>query len=179
MLHERVDASPQTATLGRRSLRYASSSYLVSMDCLVYGTSENMRPASAEDISRPVAGARIAVVDDEPSVTRFLSRLLSIHGYYVLAEDPVRILGRLREEPDCVDLLVTDQSMPNMTGTELVAFAREVRPTLPVLLITGHIEVTTLEEVERWGRSACVAKPIDTNELIAKVTRLLAQATLH
>ena len=92
MLHERVDASPQTATLGHRSLRYASSSYLVSMDCLVYGTSENMRQASAEDISRPVAGARIAVVDDEPSVTRFLSRLLSIHGYYVLAEDPVRIL---------------------------------------------------------------------------------------
>ena len=83
----------------------------------MYGTSENMRQASGEDISRPVAGARIAVVDDEPSVTRFLSRLLSIHGYYVLAEDPVRILGRLREEPDCVDLLLTDQSMPDMTGT--------------------------------------------------------------
>ena len=48
-----------------------------------------------------------------------------------------------------------------------------------MLLITGHSEVTTLEEVERWGRSAYVAKPIDTNELLAKVTQLLARATLH
>ena len=119
------------------------------------------------------------MVDDEPPVTRFLSHLLSIHGYCVLAEGPVRILGRLREEPECVDLLLTDQSMPDMTGAELVAHAREVRPTLPVPLCTGHSEMSTLEEAERRGLSASLAKPAETNELLAQVTWLLTQATLH
>ena len=134
-----------------------------------------MSEASVEHTARQNDGARIAVVDDEPSVTRFLSRLLSIHGYDVLADDAVKMLGRLREEPDCVDLLLTDQSMPDMTGAELVAHAREVRPALPVLLITGYSEITTSEEVNRWGLSAYVAKPIDTEELLAQVERLLAE----
>ena len=135
-----------------------------------------MRSETSRDANQANAGERIGVVDDEPLVTRFLTKFLALHGFAVVAHDAVQMLGRLRDEPNCVDLLLTDHSMPDMTGVELVAEARALRPTLPVVLITGYSETTTCEDVQAWGLSAYMTKPIDTGELLTEVRRLLTES---
>jgi DNA-binding NtrC family response regulator len=137
---------------------------------------DNMRTDTSWDANHANACKRIGVVDNEPLVTRFLTKILALHGFAVMANDVVQTLGRLRGEPNCVDLLLTDQSMLDMTGTELVAEACALRSTLPVVLITGYSETTTCEDVQAWGLSGYMTKLIDTGELLTEVQRALTES---
>lgn len=119
--------------------------------------------------------ARIAVVDDEPSVARLIARLLKMHGFEVWVEpDCKAVLKALQADADCVDLLITDQTMPGMTGGELVTAARALAPQLPVMLVTGYSAEMSMQEVETWGNSAYMTKPLDLPHLLREVRGLLS-----
>ena len=121
--------------------------------------------------------SRIIVVDDEPSVARFVSRLLEIHGYNVQVFNDSRAVATLfRSGHAQGDLLLTDQTMPGMTGVELVQEVREIVPLLPIILFTGFSESISEEEVASWGRSAYLDKPVDSAHLIAVIEDLLTAA---
>lgn len=91
--------------------------------------------------SQPQAPLRILVVDDDSLVRMGTMAMVEELGHIVVAEagSGAQALALLREG-GAVDLLLTDQAMPGMTGQQLADAAREVRPGLPVLLATGYAD---------------------------------------
>ena len=89
---------------------------------------------------QPVPGGdeRILFVDDEPMIADLGRKMLGQLGYAVTATtDPVAALALLRRNPGCFDLLITDMTMPGMSGMELVQETNALRPELPVIVCTG------------------------------------------
>jgi CheY-like chemotaxis protein len=121
------------------------------------------------------AGGResILVVDDEVPVGQVVKRLLESQGYHVtLAHGPDEALRLLVADPS-FDLVITDQTMPSMTGLELASRIRQSSPQLPVILITGFSRVTTPEQLLKAGIAASMTKPFSGRELASCVRGVL------
>ncbi|NOY94254.1 MAG: response regulator [Deltaproteobacteria bacterium] len=112
---------------------------------------------------------RVLLVDDEVAVTRGTRRLLRRLGYTVeVCNDGASALALFLDDPDAFDVVVTDHSMPGLTGTELTRALRKVRPELPVILTTGFDARTTLEGEEALFSSVLI-KPFGGQELGASI----------
>jgi CheY-like chemotaxis protein len=123
--------------------------------------------------------ARLLLVDDEAMVVRVIARLLERSGFDVTVyTNPAEALSRLQAEPQAFDVLLTDMTMPEMTGIELARGASAAGATLPVVLLSGWID----NEAERLARAAGIArvlsKPIQVAALVAAV-RAVVPATRH
>jgi len=81
-------------------------------------------------------------------------------------------LAALRRDPGAFDAVITDQTMPKMSGTDLARQARELRPDLPVILTTGYGERVESESLQT-DIAAVAAKPFDVGALIQKLRRAL------
>src|SRR6266404_6652505 len=113
----------------------------------------------------------ILVVDDELSARSFARDALQAHGYTVLdTDEPQEALQILRDQP--VHLLVVDVVMPLMRGTELADRAQAIRPSLKVLLVSGH----PTSDIGPSGRPF-LAKPFSIETLANAVGDLLAPAS--
>lgn len=110
------------------------------------------------------APVRILFVDDEERILRSLAMQFRRH-YEVLTEsDPQRALQRLREEP--VHVLVSDQRMPQMTGAQLLAEAREIAPNTLRILLTGYSDLdAAVEALNDGGIFRYLTKPWDQQEM--------------
>ena len=120
---------------------------------------------------RPVGGTeRLLVVDDEVSVASLLKRLLEKAGYTVDAfvESPMA-LDAFSSSPATYDLLITDMTMPQLTGDILIQKIREIRPGFPVILCSGYSEKIDLEKAAGLGVDEFATKPLSG----AKLTRLI------
>jgi len=123
---------------------------------------------------RTIAG-HILLVDDEPSVVNCLTEVLTGAGCRVTATvDSREALARFTEDPFAFDLVVTDQTMPGITGDALIAAISSVRPDVPVVLCTGHSEAIDEDEARALGIGAFLLKPVETGLLLDTVERLLA-----
>ena len=118
---------------------------------------------------------RILVVDDEPQITRVLRTALTGSGYEVRTADDGHSGLRLAREW-LPDLVITDVSMPNMSGIELCRQLR-AESTLPVIVLSVKGEEKTKVEALDAGADDYVTKPIGMDELLARVRRNLARAT--
>ena len=126
-----------------------------------------------EEVAHPVAvpipsgrAERVLFVDDERSLVRIADRTLQDLGYRPTIEtDSVRALEMFRQAPDGFDLLVTDFSMPGLSGLELARAVHGIRPDLPILLATGFIEDIPPEDLEEAGVRATIRKPSTKREL--------------
>lgn len=117
--------------------------------------------------------ARIVVVDDEVALTEFLQDLLEVKGFEVSAyNDPEVARDELCNSEVAYDLLITDQTMPQLTGIELVDAVRRCRPDLPVIMCTGYSAVASEEVARARGVDAYLPKPIDINQLEEAIVRL-------
>jgi two-component system, NtrC family, sensor kinase len=120
----------------------------------------------------PTASAllRILVVDDERFVTESVARLLESQGHEVVgASDGTAALRRYCEQP--FDLVLTDIVMPGMGGVEFVQRLRAVDPSAQVLIMTGHIAQSQIDELVRDGAIGVVQKPFVADELLAAVAK--------
>jgi len=121
--------------------------------------------------------ANVLVVDDEAAIATFLRELFEMNGFTVKSfTSSAAVLEHCRGEPAWPDLLVTDQTMPGMTGSELIDRVRQEPPDLPVILCTGHSDVLTDEGVRAWGRCVLFRKPTRIGPLIATARALLCTA---
>jgi CheY-like chemotaxis protein len=103
-------------------------------------------------------------------------QILERLGFAVVAKtSSLDALETFQEKPDEFDLVITDQVMPNMTGTQLARDLISIRPDIPVILCSGFPENVCLDEVERIGIKKFVMKPISREE-IAKVIRAVLDA---
>src|SRR6185295_3650820 len=95
--------------------------------------------------------AIILLVDDEPLVCGFASTVLERRGYKVyIAHGAAEALQIFRDHMDEIDLVVTDINMPVMSGPEMAQIMRQERPALPLLFISGGIEV-----LPEWTKVTC------------------------
>src|SRR6478735_1757532 len=117
--------------------------------------------------------AKILVVDDQEMMRDSLAANLVREGHEVIAAgDGAAAVGRLQAQR--FDLLVTDLKMPRMTGIELLAEAKRLRPELPVVLMTAFATVQTAVEAMKLGAYDYIQKPFDGDEI-----RLLVERTLE
>lgn len=125
----------------------------------------------------PALSGRVLVVDDDESAGDFMGDLLATWGLTptVLHESPAA-LEMLRARPDAFDLVVLDLTMPRMNGLELARRLRTLRGDLPLILYSGYSEGLSEDQLRAAGVNARVHKPVDTDELLAIVRRLLPAA---
>jgi PAS domain S-box-containing protein len=120
-------------------------------------------------------GERVLLVDDEKLLIELLRMALGELGYAVEAvTQPDAALELVRAAPARFALVITDQAMPGMTGLQLAAELRQIRPDLPVILMTGHSLTITLERVKAIGIAQLLLKPITTHSLGAAVHAALS-----
>ncbi|MBN2716560.1 MAG: response regulator [Deltaproteobacteria bacterium] len=112
----------------------------------------------------------LLVVDDEPLLVDICGKLLQSMGYRVITTmDVNEALDVLQDESVHIDLLLTDQTMPQMKGSELAARAMKLRPGLPVILCTGFSRTIDEEAAMKMGISRFIQKPVRKKELAAAV----------
>jgi PAS domain S-box-containing protein len=116
----------------------------------------------------------VLLVEDEPMVCDTERYLLESLGYeVVVANDAEEALRALRADARRYDLLITDQTMPHMTGEALAREALRLRADLPVIVCTGHQERLPVERANRVGIRACLTKPIELERLAHTIRTVL------
>jgi len=122
----------------------------------------------------PFGQERILLVDDEPKVAEIGQRMLEHLQYRVtVATCSPEALAAFRQRPEAFDLVVTDMTMPGMTGAELAADLLRIRAGLPVILCTGYSDRITEAEASRIGVRALMMKPLVLRDLAETVRRVL------
>jgi CheY-like chemotaxis protein len=122
-------------------------------------------------------GESILLVDDEETFVFAVQKMLEHLGYRVVAgTDSREALEVFRAQSDLFDLIITDQTMPNLTGDRLAREMLKIRPDIPVILCSGSDPGTgslSLREANSIGISELVTKPMDRRELAGVVRRVL------
>jgi PAS domain S-box-containing protein len=119
-------------------------------------------------------GERVLLVDDEPVLLRMSMQTLERLNYRVIpASGGMEAWAILEQDPMAVDLLVTDQTMPRMTGFELVQRARALRPDLPAIICTGFSHTLTAELAAQIPGLVVQYKPLTSRDLSLAIRRVL------
>src|SRR3954471_12322871 len=122
--------------------------------------------------------ARILVVDDQELMRDSLAANLAREGHEVVATHDGTVAVSKLEGPARFDLLITDLKMPKMTGIELLAEAKRLRPEMPVVLMTAFASVQTAVEAMKLGAYDYIQKPFDGDEIKHLVDRTLEHSRL-
>jgi PAS domain S-box-containing protein len=129
-----------------------------------------------DEPTKPIAGGseKILFVDDEKMLVDIGRQALQHLGYDVVSRtSPIEALELFRAKPDRFDLVITDQTMPGMTGDALARELMQIRPGLPVIICTGYSQTIDPERAKQLGIKAFVMKPILINEIAAAVRKVL------
>jgi CheY-like chemotaxis protein len=128
-------------------------------------------PAQPSAVHRlSAATANIMVVDDEPTVAGFMSELLELSGYTVsVFTAPEAALKAFEDDPGRFDLVVTDQTMPGLTGDQLAARMMPLKPGLPIILVSGHSAVVDEKTALGLGIRAFLRKPLRHAALLEQI----------
>jgi CheY-like chemotaxis protein len=117
---------------------------------------------------------KIMLVDDEDSLLDVYRLMFERHGYSVAAfNSAVSALQAFIEEPEAFDIVVTDMTMPIMTGEELSRKILDIRKEIPVIICTGYSESFTEDTAKEMGISIYIQKPVKGQELFMAVRELL------
>ncbi|MEN9306917.1 MAG: hypothetical protein RL173_849 [Fibrobacterota bacterium] len=120
---------------------------------------------------------RLLLVDDEILILSAYAELLEALGCQVVrASSPLKALEVLENRDEAIDILVSDLSMPHMSGLELARCAKDLRPSIATILLSGNLGREEREEAERMGIGACLSKPVDVGELRRIIDQLLGRA---
>jgi two-component system, cell cycle sensor histidine kinase and response regulator CckA len=123
--------------------------------------------------SAPRRSVSALIVDDEPSIRKFVERLLGEAGYTTTTAsdgaEAIEAAGKLEQ----FDILVTDLMMPQMNGDELARRLRVGRPSLKVLYLTGFSDQLFKEKVTLWADEAFLDKPCSAKGLLQAVSLLV------
>jgi two-component system, cell cycle sensor histidine kinase and response regulator CckA len=125
--------------------------------------------AVLEDLPR--GSEHILLIDDEPMIADLGARMMEQLGYKVTAKtSSVDALDLFRSNPQEFDLILTDYTMPGLTGIELAGEILQIRPDIPVILCTGFNEKATGEAAREMGIKKLIMKPLERSQL-AKLVR--------
>ncbi|TVS16369.1 MAG: PAS domain-containing hybrid sensor histidine kinase/response regulator [Gammaproteobacteria bacterium] len=135
-------------------------------------------PAAVEPEHDPLpirgGGRRLLVVDDDPAIGSFLCTLLEGHDFRVdLHQDSDAALVQFESDPERWDLVITDQSMPGLSGVELADELLALRPDLPIVICSGFSEFVDVSNARELGFCAFLQKPVSVRDLLQVLARYL------
>jgi PAS domain S-box-containing protein len=135
-------------------------------------------PVEEAEIDEPVrkSSARILFVDDEEAIATLAQDMLVHMGHEVMAyTSSQEALDAFRATPDAFDLVITDQTMPQMTGSALARAVRGIRPDMPIILCTGFSHTIDAEKANAAGIDAFYVKPLVARSLTRTIQQVLEQ----
>lgn len=134
----------------------------------------NVTTSDSETVSRQGHGT-ILLVDDEEMIIATLQNVLEKYGYQILsANDGNAALEIFRNSPKEIDLVITDHTMPRITGLELAEKLREINPEVRIILSTGYQENISQNDIRQAGIRAVLKKPANTTEVIETINNVLS-----
>ncbi len=140
-----------------------------------------------DDVPLPVDGTpqplprgaheQVLVVDDEEALVRLATDTLTGLGYVPVGfTSSEEALAAFTAHPDRFDAVLTDERMPGLSGVELIQALRQVRPNVPVLLVSGYLGAAVVRRAREAGADAVLGKPVARHELANALARLLGRA---
>jgi CheY-like chemotaxis protein len=124
----------------------------------------------------PRGKERILFVDDEVPIVQLGRHMLETLGYQVTAiENSQMALQAFRAQPQNFDLVITDMSMPRMTGVELAKALLSLKPNVPIILCTGFSEIINRDKAKAIGIREYIMKPIIKKDMANVVRKVLDQ----
>jgi two-component system response regulator PilR (NtrC family) len=112
---------------------------------------------------------RILLVDDETMILNILSHYFKTWGWDILALSDSEQAAEVLKSKEIFDVMVSDIRMTPINGVELLKLSRELRPSMPVILITGYGSKELFREVMELGAFSCLAKPFEPEFLLKTV----------
>jgi len=137
---------------------------------------DRVEGADSDDQQEDITGGQenIMVVDDELPIARTISKILSTYGYNTETySDPVKALAAFEQDLNYFDLVVTDMTMPAMTGLNLAQKMLTARPGLPIILCTGYSELINKDKALQLGIAAYLQKPVAMRTILKTVRERL------
>ena len=136
--------------------------------------SKNQHSSEMSDFKMSGNG-NILIVDDESYILDIEADILENLGYSVVkAEGPVAALDIFRKSERAFDLLITDMTMPFMSGADLAHKLRKINPSLPVIICTGYSEKISPQNKELFGINEVLMKPLGSGILARTVNQILS-----
>jgi nitrogen-specific signal transduction histidine kinase/CheY-like chemotaxis protein len=143
--------------------------YLPRLDMVVDDT-------TSQDESLPVGKGVILFIDDEEAIARVSQRMLEQLGYQaVVRTSSLAALETFYHAPYHFDLVITDQTMPHMTGEALACELRLIRPDIPIILCTGFSHTIDAEKAQTQGIDAFLMKPLVARDLGLAIQHVFEQ----
>jgi CheY-like chemotaxis protein len=119
----------------------------------------------------PIGREHILLIDDEEMLVEMSKAMLERLGYLVTTEtSSIEALVTFRKQPQLFDLMITDQTMPGMTGIDLARLMLQIRPELPIILCTGYSTLISEEKAKSLGIKGFALKPL-TKEGLGRLVR--------
>ncbi len=125
-------------------------------------------------VQLPIGNERILYVDDEEALVKTGKAILERFGYRVTGvSDSKEALEIFRENPDNFDLLITDMTMPGMTGARLAQELLKIKPGIPMIICTGYSDSVEEETAKSLGFREFIMKPIMSNKIALLIRKVL------
>ncbi len=147
----------------------------------VGATFEIIFPALTDDViikakkekEIPIGNERILLVDDEQSLLDIGQRMLTRLGYSVISQtDPQKAIDLYKQDPDAFDLVITDMTMPAMTGDQLIQQILHLNKSQAIILCTGYSETLSERDALQMGIKKYIEKPLNMQELATSVREI-------
>lgn len=164
--HIRLDINPGLSTIVKLYFPVVSLENQPEIDLLLEKKDANDDEGNKDK--------KILIVDDEPAVVKYMREYLAMHHYDVEGTtSSVDALDKIKSNPTQFNLLITDQSMPNLTGEELLHEVRKINPNLPIILNSGYSDIEDENQVnEDDGLTFYLSKPINQKALNEKIKQI-------
>jgi len=145
----------------------------------VHGEGDRAQAGHASHQPELRGSERVLLVDDEAALTAFAGAALERFGYSVTATtDSVSALSLMSQDPGRFDVVITDQMMPGIRGSELARELRRLRPALPIILCSGFGDVLNEQRGDSGLFDRCVTKPVIASDLAVAI-RAVVRARPH
>lgn len=131
-------------------------------------------PVNSHNAVREHDASYIMLVDDEVSITSYVSELLQQNHLQVISfNDPVKALATFKSSPDTCSLIITDQTMPQLTGDKLAKSVLAINDDIPIIMCSGYSDIINREKAMAIGITEYLDKPINKNHLLNTIYKLL------
>ncbi len=136
--------------------------------------SEKTKGKNVSNDSLPTGNEKVLIIDDQEIIVNMTARTVTRLGYQATTRtDSLEAFELLSSKPDYFDLVITDQTMPGLTGDQLTAKILSIRPDMPIILCTGYSSRINAEKAEQLGVSAFILKPVDKAGLASTIRQVL------